>query len=54
MYIIIIQQRRMKRIKNGSEIVIPGSDTTGGHVTVMQVKRWKEQLDQVMKSAPKL
>ena len=49
-----IMKREMKRVKNGREIVIPGSDTTGGHGTVMQVKLWKEQLDQLMKSAPRL
>ncbi len=49
-----LMEREMKRIKNGSEIVVPGSDTTGGHGTVMQVKRWKDQLEQVMKSAPRL
>ena len=49
-----IMEREMKRVKSGREIVLPGSDTTGGHGTVMQIKLWKEQLDQVMKSAPRL
>ena len=49
-----IMEHEMKRVKNGREIVISGSDTTGGHGTVMQVKRWKEQLDQLIKSAPRL
>ena len=49
-----IMEREMKRVKNGREIVLPGSDTTGGHGTVMQVKLWKDQLDQVLKSASRL
>ncbi|MDR0578672.1 MAG: alpha/beta fold hydrolase [Candidatus Accumulibacter sp.] len=48
-----IMEREMKRVKNGSEWVIPGSDTTSGHGTVMQVKLWKDQLDQIMRSAPR-
>jgi homoserine O-acetyltransferase len=48
-----IMEREITRVKSGRELVIPGSDTTSGHGTVMQVKRWKDQLDQLMKSAPR-
>ena len=47
-----IMEREMKKVKNGREVVIRGSEETWGHGTVLQAHRWKEELDSVLKSAP--
>lgn len=47
-----IMEREMPRVKNGREIVIPADETTRGHGTVMQAKRWKEQLADVLAKTP--
>jgi hypothetical protein len=45
-------EREMKKVKNGREVVIRGSKETWGHGTVLQAHRWKEELDNVLQSAP--
>ena len=47
-----IMEREMPRVKNGRELVIPADETTRGHGTVMQAKRWKEQLADVLAKTP--
>ena len=47
-----IMEREMKKVKNGRELVIRGSEETWGHGTVLQAHRWSEELDSVLKSAP--
>ena len=47
-----IMEREMPRVKNGREIVIPADETTRGHGTVMQAKRWKDQLADVLAKTP--
>ncbi len=47
-----LMDREMKRIKNGSYLLIPGSDQTAGHGTTGQAKFWKQDLANFMQSLP--
>lgn len=47
-------EREMPRVKNGRELVIPADETTRGHGTVMQAKRWKDALAETLQNAPRL
>ena len=47
-----LMEREMKKVKNGREVVIRGSKETWGHGAVLQAHRWKEELDNVLQSAP--
>ena len=49
-----IMEREMPRVKNGRELVIPADETTRGHGTVMQAKRWKDALAETLQNAPRL
>ena len=49
-----ILERELKRIKNASAYIIPGSPTTSGHGTGLQAALWKKQLADVLQSAPRL
>lgn len=45
-------ERELKRIKNASVYIIPGSPTTSGHGTGLQASLWEKQLAEALKSAP--
>jgi homoserine O-acetyltransferase len=49
-----ILDREIKRVKNGRAYVIPASEQTLGHGTTGNARFWKEQLDAVLKTAPRL
>jgi homoserine O-acetyltransferase/O-succinyltransferase len=49
-----ILDREIKRVKNGRAYVIPASEQTLGHGTTANAKFWKQELDAVLKSAPRL
>lgn len=49
-----ILDREIKRVKNGRAFVIPGSEQTLGHGTTGNARFWKQELDAVLKSAPRL
>ena len=49
-----ILERELKRIKNASAYIIPGSPTTSGHGTGLQAKLWQKQLADVLQNAPRL
>jgi homoserine O-acetyltransferase/O-succinyltransferase len=49
-----ILDREIKRVKNGRAYVIPASDQTLGHGTTANAKFWKQELDAVLKSAPRV
>lgn len=49
-----ILEREIKRVKNGRAFVIPGSDQTLGHGTTGQARFWKQELDAVLKTAPRI
>ena len=48
-----IMDREMKRVKNGRYVLIPGSEQTAGHGTTGQAKFWKQQLAELLQSAPR-
>jgi homoserine O-acetyltransferase len=47
-----ITEREMKRIKNARLYVIPASEETSGHTTVLMAKFWKEQVREFLQTAP--
>jgi homoserine O-acetyltransferase len=48
-----VLEREIKRVKNGRAHVIPASSETLGHGTTGQAKFWKQELAEVLKSAPR-
>ena len=48
-----ILDREIKRVKNGRVLLIPGSDQTAGHGTTAQAKFWKQDLAELLQSAPR-
>jgi homoserine O-acetyltransferase len=47
-----ITERAVKSLKNGRLFVIPASEDTTGHTTVLMAKLWKEQLRPLLETAP--
>jgi homoserine O-acetyltransferase/O-succinyltransferase len=45
--------KEIKRVKNGTVLLIPGSDQTAGHGTTAQAKHWKQELSTVLQSTSK-
>jgi homoserine O-acetyltransferase len=45
--------REIKRVKNGRVLLIPGSDQTAGHGTTAQARFWKQDLAELLQSAPR-
>jgi homoserine O-acetyltransferase len=48
-----IMERELKRVKNGRLFLIPGSEDTSGHGTVFFAKFWKQQLQELLQTAPR-
>jgi homoserine O-acetyltransferase len=48
-----VLEREMKRVKNGRVLLIPGSEDTAGHGTTGRAKFWKNELAQLLSSAPR-
>ncbi|MSQ21143.1 MAG: hypothetical protein EXR39_16745 [Betaproteobacteria bacterium] len=48
-----VLDREIKRVKNGRVLLIPGGDHTAGHGTTAQARFWKEELAEVLRSAPR-
>ncbi len=46
--------REIKRVKNGRVLLIPSSDQTAGHGTTFQARFWKQELGELLQSAPRL
>ena len=49
-----VLEREMKRVKHGRIFLIPASADTAGHGTTAQAKWWKDQLAELLRSAPRL
>jgi len=49
-----ILERELKRVKNGRAYVIPASEQTLGHGTTGQARFWKQELEKVLKTAPRI
>jgi homoserine O-acetyltransferase len=45
--------REITRVKNGRVLLIPGSDQTAGHGTTAQARFWKQDLAELLHSAPR-
>jgi len=43
----------LKRVKNGKLYLIPASEDTRGHGTTGMAKFWKQQLQELLRTAPK-
>jgi homoserine O-acetyltransferase/O-succinyltransferase len=48
-----VLDREIKRVKNGRVFLIPASDQTAGHGTTGQAKYWKQQLGELLQTAPR-
>ena len=48
-----IMERELKRVKNGRLYLIPASEETRGHVTILMAKFWSRQLEEFLRSVPK-
>ncbi len=48
-----ILDREIKRVKNGRVLLIPGSEATVGHGTTGRAKFWKQDLAEVLRTAPR-
>jgi homoserine O-acetyltransferase len=49
-----VLDREIKRVKHGRVLLIPGSADTAGHGTTANAKWWKKDLDELLRSAPRL
>ncbi|MBL8527059.1 MAG: alpha/beta fold hydrolase [Burkholderiales bacterium] len=48
-----VLDREIKRVKNGRVLLIPASDQTAGHGTVLQAKFWQIELGEMLQAAPR-
>src|SRR6516165_8624184 len=48
-----IMERELKRIKNARLVVIPASEDTRGHITTYFAKFWKQQVQELLQTAPR-
>jgi homoserine O-acetyltransferase/O-succinyltransferase len=49
-----ILEREIRRVKNGKAFVIPASEQTLGHGTTANARFWKQELEAVLRTAPRL
>lgn len=49
-----VLDREIKRVKNGRVLLIPASDQTAGHGTTAQARFWKQELGELLQTAPRL
>jgi homoserine O-acetyltransferase/O-succinyltransferase len=47
-----IMERELKRVKNARLFLIPGSEDTAGHLTAAFAKFWKQQVQDLLQTAP--
>jgi len=48
-----VLDREIKRVKNGRVLLIPASDQTAGHDTTGQARFWKQELAELLRTAPR-
>jgi homoserine O-acetyltransferase len=48
-----IMERELKRVKNARLLLIPGSEDTRGHITTYFAKFWKQQVHELLQTAPR-
>jgi homoserine O-acetyltransferase/O-succinyltransferase len=49
-----VMERELARVKGGRLLLIPGSPQTAGHGTTGQARFWKRELEEVLRTAPRL
>jgi homoserine O-acetyltransferase len=49
-----VLDREIKRVKSGKVLLIPGSPETAGHGTTASAKWWTKDLEELLRSAPRL
>ena len=49
-----ILEREIKRVKKGRVFLIPASDQTAGHATAYFARTWKQEVAELLQSAPRL
>jgi homoserine O-acetyltransferase len=49
-----VLQREIKRVKLGRYVLIPGNESTAGHLTLFDAKLWGEELAKTILSAPRM
>ena len=49
-----IMDRELKRIKNAQLVLIPASAETRGHVTTYFAKFWKQQVQDLLQTTPRI
>jgi homoserine O-acetyltransferase len=48
-----VLDREITRVKNGRVLLIPASDQTAGHGTAAQARFWKQDLGELLQTAPR-
>jgi homoserine O-acetyltransferase len=48
-----VMERELKRIKNARLFLIPASEETRGHFTAAFAKFWKQQVQDLLETAPR-
>jgi homoserine O-acetyltransferase len=46
-------EREIERVRNGKLYLIPASDETRGHGTTGMAKFWKQQVQELLETAPR-
>jgi homoserine O-acetyltransferase/O-succinyltransferase len=49
-----VMERELARVKGGRLLLIPGSPQTAGHGTTGQARFWKRELEELLRTAPRL
>src|SRR3954469_2739423 len=49
-----VLEREIRRVRNGRVLLIPGSPDTAGHGTTGSAKWWKKDLEELLRTAPKI
>ncbi len=49
-----IMERELKRVKNARLLLIPGSEETAGHLTIAFAKFWKQPVQELLQTAPRM
>jgi homoserine O-acetyltransferase len=48
-----VLEREIKRVRNGRVLLVPGSEETAGHGTTARARFWKQELETLLKIAPR-
>ncbi len=51
--LLALEERELKRVKNGKLYLIPASEDTRGHGTTGMAKFWKAQVQELLATVPR-